>query len=80
MSKCMAFCFAYVSLQQVVHADLRHLFGLVEFLQRLLHLLVRDFAEALFLVVVIQTTTFQLLQMMLQENKKTKKKHTLRQY
>lgn len=61
------FRFAYVSLQQVVHADLRHLFGLVELLQRLLHLLVRDFAQALFLVVVIQPTTFQLLQMMLQE-------------
>lgn len=58
----------YVCLQQVVHADFRHLFRLVEFLQRLLYLLVWDLTQTFLLVVVIQPTTFQLLQVMLWES------------
>lgn len=70
-SKGTVSCSAYVGLQQVVHADLRHLFGLVEFLQGLFHLLIRDFPQTLLLVVVIQPTTFQLLQMMLRDKTHT---------
>lgn len=50
----------YIGFQQVVHAGLGHLLGLVELLQSLLHLLVRDLPLPLLLVVVVQTTTLQL--------------------
>lgn len=55
----------HISLQQVVHARLCHLLGLVELLQGLSNLLVRDLALALFLVIVVQAAAFQLLQVVL---------------
>lgn len=55
----------HIRFQQVVHGALSHFFRLVELLQGLSDLLIGDFTMALFLVVVVQTSAFQLLQMML---------------
>lgn len=56
----------HISFHQVVHAVLRNFLGLVELLQRLLNLLVRNLPLTLLLVVVVQTTALQLLQVVLQ--------------
>lgn len=55
----------YVGLQKVVHAGLRHLLGLLELLEGLAQLLVGDLALPLLLVVEVQATALQLLQVVL---------------
>jgi len=55
----------HISLQQVVHAGLSHVLWLMKLLQGLSNLLVWNLALPLLLVVVIQTTAFELLQMVL---------------
>lgn len=55
----------HLRLQQVVHTALGQVFGLVELLQSLSDLLVRDSALTLLLVIVVQASALQLLQMML---------------
>lgn len=56
---------AHIGLQQVVHAGLGHVLGLVELLQRLPDLLVWDLALSLLLVVVVQPPALQLLKVVL---------------
>lgn len=55
----------YVRLQEVVHAGLGHLLGLLELLHGLAQLLVRDPALPLLLVVEVQAAALQLLQVVL---------------
>lgn len=61
---------AYVTLQQVEHALLGNLLGVIELLQRLLQLILRHLPLTLFLVIKVQTATLQLLQVMLQQETK----------
>lgn len=61
---------AYVTLQQVEHALLGNLFGVIELLQRLLELVLRHLPLTLLLVIKVQTATLQLLQVMLQRETK----------
>lgn len=51
----------YITLEQIKHALLGNLFGVVKLLQRLLDLVVGDFALALLLVVEVQTSALELL-------------------
>lgn len=62
---------AYVTLQQVEHALLSNLFGVVELLQRLLELVLGHLPLTLLLVIKVQTTTLQLLQVMLRRDTKS---------
>lgn len=58
----------HVRLQQVVHGALSQLFRLVELLQSLSDLLVMNFTLTLLLVIVVQASALQLLQMMLKRS------------
>lgn len=58
---------AHIRLQQVVHAGLSHFLRLMKLLQGLSNLLVWDLALALFLVVIVQATAFELLEVVLKE-------------
>lgn len=64
---------AYVTLQQVEHALLGDLFGVVELLQRLFQLVLCHFPLTLLLIIKVQTATLQLLQVMLQQETKSSK-------
>lgn len=55
----------HVRFQQVVHGALSQFFRLVELLQSLSDLLILDFTLTLLLVIVVQASALQLLQMML---------------
>lgn len=63
---------AYVTLQQVEHALLSNLFGVVELLQRLLELVLGHLPLTLLLVIKVQTTPLQLLQVVLRRDTKSK--------
>lgn len=64
---------AYVTLQQVEHALLSNLFGVVELLQRLLELVLGHLPLTLLLVIKVQTTPLQLLQVVLRRDTKVSK-------
>lgn len=68
---------AYVTLQQVEHALLGNLLGVVELLQRLLELVLRHLPLTLLLVIKVQTATLQLLQVMLQRETKANEERIL---
>lgn len=55
----------HVRLQQVVHGALSQIFRLVKLLQSLSDLLVLDFTLTLLLVIVVQASALQLLQVIL---------------
>lgn len=54
-----------IGLQEVVHAGLSHLLGLLKLLHGLTQLLVGDLALPLLLVIKVQAAAFQLLQVVL---------------
>lgn len=62
---------AYVTFQQVEHALLSDIFGVVKLLQRLFELVLCHLPLTLLLVVKVQTATLQLLQVMLQRDTKS---------
>lgn len=59
---------AHIALQQVEHALLGNLLGVVELLQRLFELVLRHLPLTLLLVVKVQTAALQLLQVVLQRD------------
>lgn len=65
LSNIYALLKTHVCFQQIVHGALCHIFGLVELLQSLSDLLILDFTLTLLLVIIVQASALQLLQMML---------------
>lgn len=55
----------YISFQQVVHGSFCHLFGLIELFQGLPDLFFLDFTLTFLFVIIVQTTTLHLLQVVL---------------
>lgn len=57
--------YTHICFQQIVHGGFSRLLGLMELLQGLPDLFILDFTLAFLLIIVVETTAFQLLQLVL---------------